>query len=120
MDLVGAKTQGMDIKNHALHQEGLKVVRRHFTRDFPRLASTTTSKILYYDDLISFFYFLFSFTLSERDLQFVNLNTIQEFIDKKRLVPKANNMINVRNLLECGIISSAKEGVKLLALVRQE
>jgi hypothetical protein len=55
--------------------------------------------------------------LSERDLQELNLNKIQQFIDMGRLKVKENEMLTMRDLLESGIISRVKEGVKILAKV---
>ena len=54
----------------------------------------------------------------ERDLQILNLDTIQQFIVMGRLIPKPNGFITIRDLLECGIISQLKDGVKILSNVR--
>ena len=49
------------------------------------------------------------------DYQVVNVDRIQQYINMGRLMPKPNQMVTVRNLLEAGVISRAKDGVKLLA-----
>jgi len=51
----------------------------------------------------------------ERDLVPVNLEKIQEFIDMKRLVPKEKELITMKDLVYCGLVSRAKDGIKLLA-----
>ena len=54
---------------------------------------------------------------NKKDIEIVNLYKVQEFIDMGRLQPKPNAMITIRDLLACGLISRAREGVKLLAKV---
>jgi large subunit ribosomal protein L15 len=49
------------------------------------------------------------------DFQVVNVDTIQQYLDMGRLRPVKGHMITIRNLIESGIISRAKGGVKLLA-----
>jgi hypothetical protein len=51
------------------------------------------------------------------ELKIVNLDQVQEFIDKGRLKPKPNSFLTIRDLLVSGIISDVKDGVKLLAKV---
>ena len=51
----------------------------------------------------------------EIDMQPLNLDKLQRWIDMGRLVPKENEMITMRDFLEAGLISRAKDGVKLLA-----
>lgn len=53
--------------------------------------------------------------INHRELQLLNLEKVQEFIDKGRLQVKPNAMLTMRDLLECGIVSQVKEGIKLLA-----
>lgn len=57
-------------------------------------------------------------SLSKKDMQILNLCKVQEFIDKGRLVPKSDSFITIRDFLSSGLISRAKDGVKLLAQVR--
>lgn len=54
---------------------------------------------------------------SERELQVLNLSKIQQFIDMGRLKPKEKSVIHMRDLLEAGIVTQVREGVKLLAKV---
>ena len=49
------------------------------------------------------------------DLQVVNIDTIQQYLDMGRLRPIKGHMMTIRNLVEAGVISRPKEGVKLLA-----
>lgn len=49
------------------------------------------------------------------DMQPVNLDKLQRWIDMGRLVPKENEMLTMRDFLESGLISKYKDGVKLLA-----
>ena len=55
------------------------------------------------------------FNVSSRELQVVNLERIQEFLAMGRLEHKPNGFTTMRDLLEVGLISSVKDGVKLLA-----
>eukprot|EP01035_Chromulina_nebulosa_P020725 gene20725-26869_t len=55
------------------------------------------------------------YNYTHRELEHLNLYKIQQFIDMGRLIVKPNELITVRDLLESGIISNAKEGVKILA-----
>lgn len=57
---------------------------------------------------------------NQRDLVPLNLEKIQQFIDMGRLIPKSGEIITIRDLIECGLISSVKDGVKLLAKGREE
>lgn len=57
-------------------------------------------------------------SFSKKDMQILNLCKVQEFIDKGRLVPKSDSFITIRDFLSSGLISRAKDGVKLLAQVR--
>lgn len=50
-----------------------------------------------------------------RELVPVNLERIQEFIDMKRLVPKEKEMVTMKDLVYCGLVSNPKDGIKLLA-----
>ena len=45
----------------------------------------------------------------------VNLDKLQEFIHMGRLAPKPSSLVTMRDLLESGLISSVKDGVKLLS-----
>ncbi len=62
---------------------------------------------------------LFFYYYSKTDYEVLNLYKIQEFIDMGRLTPKADGFITMRDLLATGIISQVRDGVKLLAKVRQ-
>ena len=61
--------------------------------------------------------------VNERDMSYVNLGKIQQFIDQKRLLPavfhgenqQTNYLVTMRDLLHAGLISSIKDGVKILA-----
>jgi large subunit ribosomal protein L15 len=55
--------------------------------------------------------------VNHRDLQVVNIGKIQEFIIMGRLKPEPNKLITIRDLVECGLVSNIKDGVKLLARV---
>eukprot|EP00605_Chrysophyceae_sp_TOSAG23-4_P000845 GSChrysophyteH1.ASY1.ANO1.936.1 assembled CDS len=55
------------------------------------------------------------FNSGRLDFQVVNVGTIQRYIDMGRLRPTKGHMITIRNLVEAGVISRPKEGVKLLA-----
>jgi hypothetical protein len=57
------------------------------------------------------------FPFSQRDLQVVNISTIQQFIDMGRLTPKPNGLITMRDLIVAGVVGQVREGVKLLANV---
>lgn len=54
------------------------------------------------------------FNSSERQLQVVNVERIQEFLAMGRLQHKPTTFTTIRDLVEVGLISSAKDGVKLL------
>lgn len=54
---------------------------------------------------------------SKKDIQVLNLDKIQEYIDMGRFVPNPNGLNNIRDLYNCGLVSQVKEGVKLLAKV---
>lgn len=45
----------------------------------------------------------------------MNLYQVQEFIDMGRLTPKPDTFLTIRDLLNCGLISRPRDGVKLLA-----
>lgn len=49
------------------------------------------------------------------DFQPINLNTLQEFVDKGKLTPKPNGLITIRDLVTSGIITNPRDGVILLA-----
>ena len=51
----------------------------------------------------------------EMKMQTLNLDKLQRWIDMGRLEPKENELLTIRDLLECGLISRARDGVKLLA-----
>lgn len=51
-------------------------------------------------------------------MQVLNLYKVQEFIDMGRLTPKADGMLTMRDLLNCGLLSQVRDGVKLLAKVQ--
>lgn len=51
------------------------------------------------------------------DFQPVNLDQIQEFVDKGKLTPKANGLITIRDLVNAGILTNPRDGVTLLAKV---
>lgn len=51
------------------------------------------------------------------EFQPVNLEMIQQFVDKGKLAPKTNGLITIRDLVASGIISNPKDGVSLLAKV---
>lgn len=51
---------------------------------------------------------------TRKDLAVVNIGQIQEWIDRGRLVPKKDDFITIRDLMVCGIVKDAREGVKLL------
>jgi len=55
------------------------------------------------------------FNSGEQSFETVNLDRIQQFIDMGRMSPKHGSMLTMRDLLQSGLISSVKEGVKLLA-----
>ena len=60
----------------------------------------------------------FDFSGRHVDLEIVNVDKIQEFIDMGKLIPKSNEMITMRDLLASGVISKVREGIKLLGKVR--
>ena len=47
----------------------------------------------------------------------MNLDTLQQFVDMGRFVPRVGELTTMRDLLEAGVIKKVKEGVKLLARV---
>eukprot|EP01038_Epipyxis_sp_PR26KG_P009570 gene9570-12891_t len=49
------------------------------------------------------------------DLQILNLDRLQSFIDMGRLKPKENMFTTMRDLYTYGLVSQVKEGIKLLA-----
>jgi hypothetical protein len=59
-----------------------------------------------------------NFFASGRDLQIVNLSTIQQFIDQGRLIPKKDGFTTIRDLKNAGLFLTANDGVKILADVR--
>jgi Ribosomal proteins 50S-L15, 50S-L18e, 60S-L27A len=63
--------------------------------------------------------FFSSPTRSARDLEVLNLEKIQQFVDMGRLTPKSNAMITMRDLLSAGLVTQVKDGVKLLAQVSE-
>ena len=60
---------------------------------------------------------IFNIVFSKMDLEAVNLDKIQQFIDMGRLPVHVDRLTTMRDLLAAGVISSIKEGVKLLAKV---
>lgn len=56
--------------------------------------------------------------ISTREFREVNLQTVQEFIDKGKLVPQSNKLLTMRDLVLAGILSDVGDGVSLLANVR--
>jgi hypothetical protein len=48
-------------------------------------------------------------------MQEVNISKIIDFIHMKRLVPKPNTFITMRDLLVSGVITQVRDGVKILA-----
>lgn len=50
----------------------------------------------------------------------VNVETIQQFIDQGRLVPRENNFTTMRDLVLAGITNNVHDGIKLLARVRKQ
>lgn len=57
---------------------------------------------------------------NEKDFATVNLDTIQRFIDQGRLQTKPNSFVTIRDLVLAGIVSDAKDGVKVLARGKEE
>lgn len=55
------------------------------------------------------------FNSSEREFQVLNLSRLQEFLIMGRLPHKPDTFTTMRDLLESGIVSSVKDGIKLLA-----
>ncbi len=51
------------------------------------------------------------------DFQPVNLDTLQEFVDKGKLTPKSNGLITIRDLVNAGVLTNPRDGVTLLAKV---
>ena len=51
----------------------------------------------------------------EIDMQPLNLDKLQRWIDMGRIKPKDNEMLTMRDFLESGLVSRVKDGVKLLA-----
>ena len=49
------------------------------------------------------------------DMQVINLDRIQQWIDMGRLIPKSTTWITMRDLLASGIVSNVKDGIKILA-----
>jgi len=49
------------------------------------------------------------------DMQVLNLDSIQQWIDMGRLQPKKDTWITMRDLLASGIISNVRDGIKILA-----
>jgi large subunit ribosomal protein L15 len=56
----------------------------------------------------------------QRNFETINLHKIQEFIDMGRLVPKPDSFITMRNLVDCGMITQAQDGIKILAKNKEE
>jgi len=58
--------------------------------------------------------------INHREMQVLNLDKVQEFIDTGRLQPKQSALLTMRDLLESGIVSQVKEGIKLLAKGKED
>jgi len=54
------------------------------------------------------------FNVSNQEFQVVNLERIQEFLAMGRLEHKPNSFTTMRDLVEVGLVSSVKDGIKLL------
>ncbi len=52
---------------------------------------------------------------SHREIQNVNLDKIQEFIDSGRLRVPEKSFITMRDLVVCGLVTQLKDGIKLTA-----
>lgn len=52
-----------------------------------------------------------------REMQAVNLDKVQEYINMGRLVPKEGQFTTMRDLYNVGLVSKVKDGIKLLARV---
>jgi hypothetical protein len=55
--------------------------------------------------------------ISTKEFREVNLQTVQEFIDKGKLVPQPNKLLTMRDLVLAGILTDVGDGVSLLANV---
>lgn len=101
--------------------EPSKVVKLLCIRDFQRLASTIQSKLEFCSLFCQIFQvvynILFLLPYSAKEYQEVNLEKIQEYVEKGKLVPANDKMLNMRDLVLAGIINNPKDGVKLLAKV---
>ena len=104
----------MDIKSLDRLLQALKVVKPRFTKLVQRLDITIISML--FDCCANWMIYFFSV----KDLQVVTLDKVQTFIDMGRLKPPTNGLLTIRDLLESGLISRAKEGVKLLVKVDLE
>jgi large subunit ribosomal protein L15 len=51
---------------------------------------------------------------TRREMLSIDLQTIHEYIIRGRLIPKANEMLTMKDLVEAGITTNPLEGVKLL------
>ena len=51
----------------------------------------------------------------EINFEVVNLGKLQEYITLGKLVPPPDRMLTMRDLLESGVVSRVREGIKLLA-----
>ena len=55
-----------------------------------------------------------------REMQILNIDKIQQFIDMGRLQPSSTSMITMRDLIATGLVSQLRDGVKLLANGKDE
>ena len=98
----------------------LKVVKLLFTNVCLKLDFITIRKFFCFSYFGSRWILILdiNFFVSGRDLQIVNLSTIQQFIDQGRLIPKKDGFTTIRDLKNAGLFLTANDGVKILADVR--
>lgn len=60
------------------------------------------------------------FNSSNREMQVVNLERIQEFLAMNRLEHKPKTLTTMRDLVEVGLVTSVKDGIKLLGVGKKD
>jgi len=66
---------------------------------------------------IIFFSSLSSLSPSSKELVPINLEKIQEFVTMRRLTPKPNELLTMKDLLLSGLFTNPMDGVKILGKV---
>lgn len=105
----GAKMPDMVTKRVDLLLVALKVVKLRFIDVYQKLVFIISSNYTF--EIIS----ISKIFCSARDIQYLSIQKIQNFIDMGRLAAKPNDMLTIRDLLAAGVITQYREGLKLLS-----